>query len=279
MASTPIFPAQSSLLRSSKIQEYICIPNTATVPCRTHKSQPLTPFTPRRSHPSRVLASASQGEAQPASAPLPHAGDPIPTRLNNIPHQRETRQHFYREVTAAVTAAVASGAKRLSVRCTIPELNTEFDVYRVGTLLEMVREMAGALASDGKTVKVRHVPVKAPRRFPLVAAPATTTFPPNLILKGGTREKSKPPPTPLIPLLHFDHFPWCQSHLPGWPLLSSPLFLPMHPGSIAGVRSTGAGSGSVPRHPALPLWRHAHHGSNAMGGCLRVHPAWQPGRQ
>ncbi len=39
-------------------------------------------------------------------------------------------------------------------RCTIPELNTEFDVYRIGTLLEMVRELATALAADGRTVKV-----------------------------------------------------------------------------------------------------------------------------
>lgn len=39
-------------------------------------------------------------------------------------------------------------------RCTIPELNPEMDVYRIGTLLEMVREMAYALAEDGKLVKV-----------------------------------------------------------------------------------------------------------------------------
>ncbi len=39
-------------------------------------------------------------------------------------------------------------------RCTIPELNTDFDVYRVGTLLELVREVATSLAADGKTVKV-----------------------------------------------------------------------------------------------------------------------------
>ena len=39
-------------------------------------------------------------------------------------------------------------------RCTIPELNSEMDVYRIGTLLEMVREMAYQLAVDGKLVKV-----------------------------------------------------------------------------------------------------------------------------
>ena len=37
---------------------------------------------------------------------------------------------------------------------TIPELNPEMDVFRVGTLLEMVREMAVGLAQDGQRVKV-----------------------------------------------------------------------------------------------------------------------------
>ena len=39
-------------------------------------------------------------------------------------------------------------------RVTIPELNPEMDVFRVGTLLEMVREMAVGLAQDGQRVKV-----------------------------------------------------------------------------------------------------------------------------
>lgn len=39
-------------------------------------------------------------------------------------------------------------------RLTIPETNPEMDVYRIGTLLELVREVATALAQDGKRVKV-----------------------------------------------------------------------------------------------------------------------------
>lgn len=39
-------------------------------------------------------------------------------------------------------------------RVTIPELNPEMDVYRIGTLLEMVREIAYVVALDGKKVKV-----------------------------------------------------------------------------------------------------------------------------
>ena len=48
-----------------------------------------------------------------------------------------------------------TGAGR-SYRCrvTIPELNPEMDVYRIGTLLEMVREIAYVVALDGKKVKV-----------------------------------------------------------------------------------------------------------------------------
>ena len=84
----------------------------------------------------------------------PYQGKPLPIKMNNIPHTREMRRHFYSEISTAVTTALAAGELRLNVRCTIPELNTEFDVYRVGTLLELVREMATAIANDGKKVKV-----------------------------------------------------------------------------------------------------------------------------
>lgn len=81
---------------------------------------------------------------------------PIPTQLNTIPHSREARRHFYGEVSAAVAAALAAGERRIRVRCTIPELNTEFDVYRVGTLLELVRDtVAEVLAEPGvRSVRV-----------------------------------------------------------------------------------------------------------------------------
>ncbi|KFM24902.1 hypothetical protein F751_1781 [Auxenochlorella protothecoides] len=74
--------------------------------------------------------------------------------MNTIPHPRPMRYFFYEDVTRAVMQALDDGILRMSVRCTVPELNTDFDVYRVGTLLEMVREMATALAQDGKRVKV-----------------------------------------------------------------------------------------------------------------------------
>ena len=103
---------------------------------------------------SRAPSASNSFKCQRAPPKLSPAASPIPTRLNNIPHERSTRQHFYTEVSTAVEAALADGALRLSVRCTIPELNTEFDVYRVGTMLELVRELAVMACKDGKRVKV-----------------------------------------------------------------------------------------------------------------------------
>lgn len=78
----------------------------------------------------------------------------IPTRLNNIPHSREIREYFYDDVLQATQRAVDDGKKRLKVEINIPELNPEMDVYRIGTLLELVRVIALSFADDGKRVKV-----------------------------------------------------------------------------------------------------------------------------
>lgn len=37
---------------------------------------------------------------------------------------------------------------------TIPETNPEMDVYRIGTILELVRALAMSLVEDGKMVKI-----------------------------------------------------------------------------------------------------------------------------
>lgn len=37
----------------------------------------------------------------------------IPTRLNTIPHERSTRQWFYRDLVAGVMAAVGAGETRM----------------------------------------------------------------------------------------------------------------------------------------------------------------------
>jgi len=96
----------------------------------------------------------SQDGSKAAGAEYPGSEHVIPTLLNNTPHERETRTHFYQDVTRSVTRAVADGVSRQNVVCIFPELNMEMDVYRVGTLLECMRVMATALAQDGKRVKV-----------------------------------------------------------------------------------------------------------------------------
>lgn len=78
----------------------------------------------------------------------------IPTRLNSIPHSREIREYFYEDVCKATKNAVEDGIHKLKVQITIPELNPEMDVYRIGTLLELMRELAFSFAKDGKRVKV-----------------------------------------------------------------------------------------------------------------------------
>ncbi|XP_059455394.1 adenylate kinase 5, chloroplastic isoform X2 [Corylus avellana] len=78
----------------------------------------------------------------------------IPTRLNNIPHSREIRKYFYTDVLEATKRAIYDGRTRLKVEINIPELNPEMDVYRIGTLMELVRVIALSFADDGKRVKV-----------------------------------------------------------------------------------------------------------------------------
>ncbi|KAL1563470.1 adenylate kinase [Salvia divinorum] len=78
----------------------------------------------------------------------------IPTKLNNIPHSREIREYFYEDVLQATKRAIEDGKTRLKVEISIPELNPEMDVYRIGTLMELVRILALSFADDGKRVKV-----------------------------------------------------------------------------------------------------------------------------
>ncbi|CAK9177380.1 unnamed protein product [Ilex paraguariensis] len=78
----------------------------------------------------------------------------IPTRLNNIPHSREIREYFYDDALQATKRAINDGKTRLKVEISIPELNPEMDVYRIGTLLELVRVLTLSFSDDGKRVKV-----------------------------------------------------------------------------------------------------------------------------
>ncbi|KAL1194854.1 Adenylate kinase 5 [Cardamine amara subsp. amara] len=78
----------------------------------------------------------------------------IPTKLNNIPHSRDIRAYFYEDVLQATIRSIKDGNSRLRVDINIPELNPEMDVYRIGTLMELVRALALSFTDDGKRVKV-----------------------------------------------------------------------------------------------------------------------------
>ncbi|CAM9509356.1 unnamed protein product, partial [Phaeothamnion confervicola] len=75
---------------------------------------------------------------------------------NDVPHSTLARTFVYRGAADALVAAIGepSFPRRMQVRCTVPELNTEMDTYRVGTMLELVREMVLGLADSGLRVKV-----------------------------------------------------------------------------------------------------------------------------
>lgn len=113
---------------------------------------------PRKHSRHWVIYSGNKGRIRPQSLPS-DAIKPeelsIPTKLNNIPHSREIRNFFYDDVVRSVDRALIDGCDRISVVCRIPETNDAFDVYRVGTLLEMVRAMVTSITKkDSSNVKV-----------------------------------------------------------------------------------------------------------------------------
>ena len=76
--------------------------------------------------------------------------------LNTCPYPRAVRQMFYEDVSSAMQAAVAdfSCARRMRVWVSPPELNMEMDSYRVGSLLELVRDCALGFAKHGLRTRV-----------------------------------------------------------------------------------------------------------------------------
>ena len=79
--------------------------------------------------------------------------------LNNVPNTVTTREHFYDRAVEAVESVLrdkdkAEIASRMSMTILTPELNPMMDSYRIGTLLEMVREIATKLACSGLRVRV-----------------------------------------------------------------------------------------------------------------------------
>lgn len=81
---------------------------------------------------------------------------PVDMWLNSLPNKRSVRSMFYRDVSAALRSAVADPltSRRMKVVVTPPELNMEMDSYRVGTLLELVREVALDFVTAGMKVRI-----------------------------------------------------------------------------------------------------------------------------
>jgi len=85
---------------------------------------------------------------------------PVNFLLNNVPHSTLARQFIYRDITRAVCEAMADPAlpKRGQITCLVPETNPSMDTYRIGTMLELLRDVACEIAFggvDGEPKRVR----------------------------------------------------------------------------------------------------------------------------
>lgn len=79
--------------------------------------------------------------------------------LNQVPHNRYVRQYFYDTAAAAVKQAVILAAAgkhtpRMLLTSQFPEMNPAMDSYRIGTLLEMARDICLTLAEENLRVRL-----------------------------------------------------------------------------------------------------------------------------
>lgn len=84
---------------------------------------------------------------------------PLDFRFNDVPHAQWVRAYMYESVKSAVIKAVFDKnfqqKSKMQVKINFPEVNTAFDTYRIGTILECVRTIALALACDeGQRVRI-----------------------------------------------------------------------------------------------------------------------------
>jgi hypothetical protein len=84
---------------------------------------------------------------------------PLDLLFNAVPHPAWVRSFMYEQVTNAVRLAVNDetmpNRSRMQVKVNFPEVNPAFDTYRVGTILEMVRQIVLTLTiQEGKRVRV-----------------------------------------------------------------------------------------------------------------------------
>lgn len=102
----------------------------------------------------------SKDSAQIAALPFGQdATLPNDFKFNNVPHASWVRSYIYNQVTTAICRAVNDDTipnkSRMQLKINFPEVNPAFDTYRIGTLLEMVREAVLALTEQGgKRVRI-----------------------------------------------------------------------------------------------------------------------------
>ena len=79
--------------------------------------------------------------------------------LNQVPHNRFVRQYFYdMAAEAALEAVIACSegkiSNRMKIQMMFPEMNPGMDSYRIGTLLELTRQVAIHLVEQNLRVRV-----------------------------------------------------------------------------------------------------------------------------
>lgn len=79
--------------------------------------------------------------------------------FNNVPHSAWVRAYLYDQMVTAVRQVVEDPSipnkSKLQMRVNFPEVNPKYDTYRIGTILEMVREVTLALTEEnGLRVRV-----------------------------------------------------------------------------------------------------------------------------
>lgn len=79
--------------------------------------------------------------------------------LNQVPHNVYVRDYFYKHASRAVVEAVVLCSQgkisnRMQVISQFPEMNPAMDSYRIGTILEMARDMCIRLAEQNVRVRL-----------------------------------------------------------------------------------------------------------------------------
>lgn len=83
---------------------------------------------------------------------------PSNLRWNDVPHEKWVRSYMYTAASNAFSKAITDptipNKSKLQIKVNFPEVNPAFDTYRLGTMLEMVRDIALSQAYEGKNVRI-----------------------------------------------------------------------------------------------------------------------------